>query len=112
MNSIKPPISPYPAPWEANIEDTPEYCQIEISAGSVPIAYVRNADDMEDDAREVNEDFIDAEARATARLMAAAPELLAACELLLSAWESPDRTLRLRNLWHKVRAAITKARGE
>jgi hypothetical protein len=76
------PAKPYPAPWTADLADAPESCQIEIFHRETPIAYVRNVDDMEDigDADPVQ---VDAEARATALLMAAAPDLLKVAEMFL-----------------------------
>ena len=50
------------------------------------------------------------EAFMNARLIAAAPDLLAACEQLVS--EIPRHTIRQNHVWAGVIAAIAKAKGE
>ncbi len=95
-------IKPIPAPWTANIEDAPFGCDIEIEHDGCLIANVRNGD--VEDPEEFDLDQLDAEARATARLMAAAPELLDALEKLLYFVDTPTNI-------QKAKDAIIKARG-
>jgi hypothetical protein len=105
------PAKPIPAPWTANLEDAPQDCEIEILHRGTPIAYVRNVDDMED-IGDADPDQLDAEARATALLIAAAPDLFEACTTAFEAWQKGDASILLSKCWDQIRAALEKARGE
>jgi hypothetical protein len=90
--------------WMANLEHTDKYHGIEIFYRSNPIAYILNVVDIGEDIGDNDPDEIDVEARTTARLMAAAPELLEALEKLLYFVDTPEMIEAAKN-------AIIKARG-
>ena len=102
-----------PGPWTIEDEGDEDEVRLELKgdSGSKPIAEIYDSymtDEQHDSQEEYEEDL--AEYEANARLIAAAPELLLACEDALMSLESPpddqsDSIARLTN-------AIAKARGE
>jgi len=78
-----------PGPWDAQLTDTPYCCDIPVVvAGSgFTVAEVMNLDSfgacLDDEVTDHEIDEMEKSARATATLIAAAPDLLAACKLAL-----------------------------
>jgi hypothetical protein len=94
---------PRPGPWEAQIDDCPEFANIEITDSDMQvIAVVRNANDMEDDPREWNENEIEAESQSTAKVMAASLELAFALEVMVDYHGATDADA----FWRKYGEAL------
>lgn len=86
-----------PGPWEAMIEHNPHRYQIEIGSPEwCPLA----------SAWDTNEESV-----ANAHLIAAAPELLEACKMLVEYWMTGAAVDGESESADRVRAAIRKATG-
>lgn len=103
-------------PWTAEIDPDRDVgaVGIEITVQGAPIASVYGSDNFPcfDDESEGWEDFPD-EQEANARLMAAAPDLFAACVELATAPNEPNKEafdLRVKSAIRMAKAAIAKAR--
>jgi hypothetical protein len=92
-----------PAPWRV------EEGEITAADGQTVIGQLYGADDFPclDD---VDRDGVDEESHANARLIAAAPDLLRACEMLVAAQDGGDVGDVLKAM-DAARAAVAKATG-
>ena len=97
-----------PAPWKADIENSAEGLNITDDEGRriAHTATIRNPDYTP---------LISEEAKANARLIAAAPELLEALKELTDLLQSPSGAgtmSEIRDSANRARAALAKAEGE
>lgn len=95
-----------PGPWE--VDDCGNIC-----GGGAALAAVYGAEDFPC-LPEEDYDAVNVECAANARLMAAAPDLLAACEKALEFWHSdhPNDTGEAMDAREFIRRAVARAKGE
>ena len=100
-----------PGPWQSNDGDEPACCRISIEKDGAILAEVLNADDFPCLADDDEIHRVDEEARANARLIAAAPALYEALKDLLDVIAADELIPETVSYIREARQALAAADG-